>query len=125
MSTVPPGVFILRSTTTSPFGRKVRMAIEVLGLSRRIVRKDADTLDANDSLRVVWQSTRFVRYGSGESVAPADGSGRTASLVFMRRVGPGRSFAMGLSRQSARPAPGAAGQWEREAFAKLSFELGS
>jgi glutathione S-transferase len=43
--------FILRSTTTSPFGRKVRMAIEVLNLSDRIERQDADTLDENDTLR--------------------------------------------------------------------------
>jgi glutathione S-transferase len=35
--------FVLRSTVTSPFGRKVRMAIDVLGL--------ADPLDENDTLR--------------------------------------------------------------------------
>ena len=52
-------------------------------------------------------------------------AGIVASLVFMRRVGPGRSFALGLSRQSTRPSPTAPAQWEREAFAKLSFELGS
>lgn len=51
MPATPPGLFVLRSTVTSPFGRKVRVAVEVLGLSRRIVRKDADTLDENDSLR--------------------------------------------------------------------------
>lgn len=82
-------------------------------------------LDARDSVRAVWQSTRFVRYGTGEAIAPADERGHVASLVFMRRVGPGRSFALGLSRQSTRPAPGVASTWEREAFAKLSFELGS
>lgn len=106
-----------RNAIASPDGRRALAdtALQWLGVLH---------FDARDSLRAVWQSTRFVRYGTGESVAPADGSGRTASLVFMRRVGPGRSFAMGLSRQSSRPAPGAAGQWEREAFAKLSFELG-
>jgi glutathione S-transferase len=45
------GKFVLRATTTSPFGRKVRMAVEVLGLNRRVVREDADTLDENDTLR--------------------------------------------------------------------------
>jgi glutathione S-transferase len=43
--------FVLRSTTTSPFGRKVRMAAEVLGLMPRIVVMPADTLDDNDTLR--------------------------------------------------------------------------
>ena len=44
--------FILRSTVTSPFGRKVRMAIEVLGLGERVDVVPADTLDANDTLRL-------------------------------------------------------------------------
>ncbi|MCX7298313.1 MAG: glutathione S-transferase N-terminal domain-containing protein [Hyphomicrobiales bacterium] len=43
--------FVLRSTLTSPFGRKVRIAIDVLGLSERITIVPADTLDENDSLR--------------------------------------------------------------------------
>jgi glutathione S-transferase len=43
--------FVLRSTLTSPFGRKVRMAIEVLGLGGRVTLTPADTLDANDTLR--------------------------------------------------------------------------
>ena len=43
--------FILRSTLTSPYGRKVRIAAEVLGLSNRITRVDANTLDENDTLR--------------------------------------------------------------------------
>jgi glutathione S-transferase len=43
--------FVLRSTETSPFGRKVRMAIEVLGLNARISIQPADTLDDNDTLR--------------------------------------------------------------------------
>jgi glutathione S-transferase len=43
--------FVLRSTVTSPFGRKVRMAIEVLGLSDRVTLVPADTLDENDTLR--------------------------------------------------------------------------
>lgn len=43
--------FLLRSTPTSPFGRKVRMAIEALGLSGRITVTPADPLDENDTLR--------------------------------------------------------------------------
>lgn len=43
--------FALRSTNTSPFGRKVRMAIEVLGLTGRVTVVPADPLDENDTLR--------------------------------------------------------------------------
>ena len=43
--------FVLRSTVTSPFGRKVRMAIEVLGIGHLVTLEPADTLDANDTLR--------------------------------------------------------------------------
>ena len=42
---------VLRSTPTSPFGRKVRMAIDVLGLSGRVKVTPADPLDENDTLR--------------------------------------------------------------------------
>jgi len=43
--------FVLRSTPTSPFGRKVRMAIDVLGLNERITVVTADPLDESDTLR--------------------------------------------------------------------------
>jgi glutathione S-transferase len=43
--------FVLRSTLTSPFGRKVRMAIDVLGLADRIKLEPADPLDESDTLR--------------------------------------------------------------------------
>jgi glutathione S-transferase len=43
--------FVLRTTVTSPFGRKVRMAIEVLGIEHLVTIEPADTLDANDTLR--------------------------------------------------------------------------
>src|SRR5476649_1648022 len=46
-----PEKFVLRSTLTSPFGRKVRMAIDVLGLGDRVTLVPADTLDENDTLR--------------------------------------------------------------------------
>jgi glutathione S-transferase len=45
------GNFVLRSTVTSPFGRKVRMAIDMLGLSDRIRLEPADPLDDKDTLR--------------------------------------------------------------------------
>lgn len=48
---MPHDMFVLRSTLTSPFGRKVRIAIDVLGLSQRITVVPADTLDEADSLR--------------------------------------------------------------------------
>jgi glutathione S-transferase len=43
--------FVLRTTPTSPFGRKVRMAIEALGLGGRITVVPADPLDETDTLR--------------------------------------------------------------------------
>lgn len=45
------GTFVLRSTLTSPFGRKVRMAADVLGLTSRIAIVPADTLNETDTLR--------------------------------------------------------------------------
>jgi len=46
-----PEQFVLRSTVTSPFGRKVRMAAEVLGLMDRITLVPADPRDEADTLR--------------------------------------------------------------------------
>lgn len=43
--------FVLRSTLTSPFGRKVRMAADVLGLASRVTLLSADVSDEGDSLR--------------------------------------------------------------------------
>ncbi|WP_068415230.1 glutathione S-transferase family protein [Labrenzia sp. OB1] len=43
---------ILRTTLTSPFGRKVRIAMEVLGLSHKIDLEPADTRSETDSLRL-------------------------------------------------------------------------
>ena len=42
---------VLRTTLTSPYGRKVRMAAQVLKLEDRIEIRPADTLDATDDLR--------------------------------------------------------------------------
>jgi len=42
---------ILRSSPPSPFGRKVKIAASVLGLTDRITTEDADTTDPSDALR--------------------------------------------------------------------------
>lgn len=43
--------FVIRTTLTSPFGRKVRLAAEVLGLGDRVTVETADVSSTNDSLR--------------------------------------------------------------------------
>jgi len=45
------GQLTLRSTLTSPFGRKTRMAALVLGVSERLTLHPADTLNETDTLR--------------------------------------------------------------------------
>ena len=47
-----PARMVLRTTLTSPYGRKVRMAAMVLGLADRIDIVPADTLDPHDDLRL-------------------------------------------------------------------------
>jgi len=44
-------MLVLRSSPASPFGRKVRIAAAILGLTQRIEIVIADTNDAQDSLR--------------------------------------------------------------------------
>jgi glutathione S-transferase len=44
-------MMILRSSPASPFGRKVRIAISVLGFDNDVKVEAADTSDANDSVR--------------------------------------------------------------------------
>src|SRR5688572_9138702 len=44
-------MLVLRSSPTSPFGRKVKISAALLGLSDRITIEKADTSDPNDSLR--------------------------------------------------------------------------
>lgn len=41
----------LRSSLPSPFGRKIKIAADILGLTDQIVVEPADTLDESDSLR--------------------------------------------------------------------------
>src|ERR1700686_595387 len=44
-------MIILRSSPASPFGRKVRIAISLLGLDNDVKIEAADTSDVNDSVR--------------------------------------------------------------------------
>jgi len=44
-------MMILRSAPASPFARKVRIAISLLGLGGKIEIRDADTTDPNEALR--------------------------------------------------------------------------
>lgn len=44
-------MLVLRSSAASPFGRKVKIAVAMLGLSDRIEIVNADTMDPNDSIR--------------------------------------------------------------------------
>ena len=44
-------MMILRSSPASPFGRKVRIAISLLGLDSDVKVEAADTVDPHDSLR--------------------------------------------------------------------------
>ena len=97
--------FTLRSTVTSPFGRKVRMAIEVLGLAHLVTIEPADTLDANDTLRqqnplgkmpclllpdgtAIYDSgviIEFLAEGAGsDALVPRDGPERYIALTRAR-----------------------------------------
>jgi glutathione S-transferase len=49
--TIETEKFVLRTTLTSPVGRKVRMVVEVLGLGDRVTIEPAVVSDENDSLR--------------------------------------------------------------------------
>lgn len=69
--------FIIRTTLTSPFGRKVRLAAEVLGLADRITFETADVSSANDTLR---QQNPL---GKMPCLVRADGSGIFDSSVIV------------------------------------------
>lgn len=92
-------MMILRSSAASPFGRKVAMAIDVLGLREQIRMEPADTTSSTDSLRqqnplgkipalvldtgvVLYDSRVIVEYldliDGGHRLLPADGMARIA-----------------------------------------------
>jgi glutathione S-transferase len=101
----PAENFVLRSTVTSPFGRKTRMAAQVLGLTSRITLAPADPLDENDSLRrqnplgkmpclllpdgtAIYDSGVIIEFlqdaAGGEQLLPARGLARTKALTLAR-----------------------------------------
>jgi glutathione S-transferase len=94
---------VLRSTLTSPYGRKVRIAADVLGLSERLIVVPADTLDSTDSLREqnplgkmpcllmpdgmpVYDSAVIIEFlqefAGSERLLPRRGAGRIAALTL-------------------------------------------
>jgi glutathione S-transferase len=100
-----PEKFILRSTLTSPFGRKVRMATDVLALGDRVTVVPADTLDENDTLRhqnplgkmpclllpdgsAIYDSgviIEFLQHHAGtDRLVPGQGSARFKALTLAR-----------------------------------------
>lgn len=100
-----PQKFVLRSTLTSPFGRKVRMALEVLGLADRVTMVPANPLDENDTLRqqnplgkmpclvcpdgsTVYDSGVIIEYlqelSGGKRLLPVRGSARYKALTRAR-----------------------------------------
>ncbi len=88
--------FVLRSTPTSPFGRKVRMAIDALGLNNRITVTPADPLDEKDTLRqqnplgkmpcLVLQDGSTI-YDSGIIIEYSAGCGRHRQPAAAARAG--------------------------------------
>jgi len=105
MPSADPETFVLRATVTSPFGRKVRMAAEVLKLADRIRPAPADTLDDNDTLRqqnplgkmpcllladgsAIYDSGVIIEFlqelAGGEQLLPARGLARFKALTRAR-----------------------------------------
>ncbi|MFC5393654.1 glutathione S-transferase family protein [Bosea vestrisii] len=89
-------MLILRSSPTSPFGRKVRIAIAELGLEERIEVVPADTNDPTESLR------RQNPLGKVPTLVFEDGSTLFDSRVIVEYldhlIGGGRLFPSGEGR---------------------------
>ncbi len=100
-----PEKFVLRSTLTSPFGRKVRMTAEALGLMDRITLEPANPQDENDTLRKqnplgkmpcliaadgtpIYDSGVIIEYldqiAGGARLIPAGGRARIEALTLTR-----------------------------------------
>jgi glutathione S-transferase len=94
-------MMILRSAPASPFGRKARIAIALLGLGAEVKVEPADVLDANDSVRkqnplgkipvlliedgtAIYDSRVIVEYldhrAGGGRILPHDWNARLAAL---------------------------------------------
>lgn len=100
-------MLVLRSSSTSPFGRKVKVAAAVLGLTDRIQVRLTDTLDPNDTIRrenplgkvpalhlengfVLYDSRVIVEYldslAGGGKIIPASGQARWEVLRLQALV---------------------------------------
>lgn len=94
---------MLRSTLTSPYGRKVRIAADVLGVAERLTVVPAHTLDSADTLREqnplgkmpcllmsdgmsIYDSAVIIEFlqevAGSERLLPARGAGRIAALTL-------------------------------------------
>lgn len=94
-------MMILRSSPPSPFGRKVKIAVSVLGLSDKIEVQKSDTSDPNDSVRrqnpigkipvlitedgqAIYDSPVILEYldhvAGGGRIIPKDATARFAAL---------------------------------------------
>src|SRR5256885_12317040 len=96
-------MMILRSSPPSPFGRKVRLAIGILGLDKEVTVEQADPTDADDSIRkqnplgkipaliiengtVLYDSPVILEYldhrAGGGKIIPAEPNARFAALTL-------------------------------------------
>jgi hypothetical protein len=77
-------------------------------------------LTARDSLRAVWQASRYRRLADPVlSIAAAREGMRTLSIVFQHRVGLGRNLSLGVTRASFEPTR----QRKDELFFKAALAL--
>jgi glutathione S-transferase len=96
-------MMILRSSPPSPFGRKVKLALGILGLENAVTLEKADPTDASDSLRrqnpigkipaliiedgtVLYDSPVILEYldmhAGGGKIIPKDPKARIAALTL-------------------------------------------
>lgn len=96
-------MMILRSSPPSPFGRKVKLALGILGLEKDVTIEKADPTDANDSIRkqnpigkipalivedgtVLYDSPVILEYldhrAGGDKIIPKDADARFAALTL-------------------------------------------
>ena len=96
-------MMILRSSPPSPFGRKIKLAVGILGLDQDVTIEKADPTDANDTLRkqnpigkipalivedgtVLYDSPVILEYldhrAGGGKIIPKDPNARFAALTL-------------------------------------------
>src|SRR4029078_5013987 len=96
-------MMILRSSPPSPFGRKVKLALGILGLERDVTIEKADPTDASDSIRrqnplgkipaliiedgtVLYDSPVILEYldhrAGGGKIIPTEPDARLAALTL-------------------------------------------